>query len=101
MHRVATLENDSFVHTAYNASCIAKRHSGEITMTMTVMIGCMALMVGGRPIDMECGVCFGIIGVRIVTDAVEPAETVPQSNGSQERDVPRQLHAALGPPFSV
>src|SRR5262249_45221675 len=67
----------------------------------TVMIGCMALMVGGRPIDMECGVCFGIIGVRIVTDAVEPAETVPQSNGSQERDVPRQLHAALGPPFSV
>jgi hypothetical protein len=63
----------------------------------------VAFLPGGRPIDLACGVRYGIIGVPVADSEVTtdpPAPRVPSSEPPAQ-DPARQLMEALGPQFAI
>lgn len=63
----------------------------------------VAFLFGGRPIDLECGVRYGIIGEPVADCEVTTAPDAPRVAPSDPpaRDPARQLTEALGPQFTI
>jgi hypothetical protein len=67
----------------------------------------VALLPGGRPVNQECGVHYGIIGTPVPGSAPEaraqepPAAQPPAGNSPPAPEPARQLVGMLGPQFSI
>jgi hypothetical protein len=61
----------------------------------------VAILPGGRPIDIECGVRYGILGDPVAEEAAEPARAAADAIPDIPEEGRRHLIEALGGPYLV
>lgn len=61
----------------------------------------VTILVGGRAIDLSCGVRYGIIGEAVAADQVGDAEASAEQPQEVPAETGRQVTEMLGPPFLV